>query len=188
MIEFWRDIPGYEGFYQASDLGNVRSVDRNHINHKGTVRVIRGKLLSLVPESGRYFVVELSRNGVQKRRYVHQLVMEAFVGPCPPGMQVSHTHDRNQQNSRLGNLRYDTPTGKTGDTGDKYAHGTLIRKVKPPKAVAAVQSTPIMRKSRLTKEHQEEIRRRRAAGETGMSIAREFGVSQPRIRQIVLGV
>jgi hypothetical protein len=133
-----------------------------------------GKPLSLVPEGGKYLVVGLSRNGVQKRRYVHQLVMEAFIGPCPPGMQVCHTHDPNPQNNRLGNLRYDTPTG---NTADKYAHGSLIR---PAKRVAK-------HRGKLTDEQHEEIRRRRAAGESGMSLVREFGVSHPRIRQIVTG-
>ncbi|RKR45938.1 NUMOD4 domain-containing protein [Paraburkholderia sp. BL17N1] len=177
MTEYWRDIPDYKGLYQASDLGRIRSLDRIRLD-RGQVR---GKVLKLVPANDGYLVVELSRDGQGKRRYVHQLVMEAFVGPCPEAMQVCHTHDPDPTNNRLGNLRYDTPKG---NTADKYVHGTLTQPVKKTIFVAAVPT--MARTGRLTKEQMEEIRKRRAAGEAGMSLAREFGVSQPRIRQIVL--
>lgn len=111
----WKPIPGYEGIYEASNHGNIRSLDRTveHIN--GYNRTLRGRTLQPVtnPRHGHLTVV-LSKNGIRHRRYIHQLVMEAFVGPRPHGQLVRHLDD-NPTNNHLQNLAYGTQTHNMQD-------------------------------------------------------------------------
>lgn len=117
MPEEWRDIPGQSGFYQVSDRGRVRSVDRLVVSSNGLRRNLKGKVLKQRPdEHGRLQVV--LRN--QKDHRVHQLVMRAFVGPCPPGMVVCHS-DGDNKNNRLENLRFDS---RGNNSRDAVKHGT----------------------------------------------------------------
>jgi hypothetical protein len=110
--ELWRDIPGYEGAYQVSILGNVRSLTRE-ITQKGRwgkyfTRILKGKNLrpGQYNKSGHVSVV-LGRgtNGMQ----VHKLVMITFVGERPANADIRHL-DGNPKNNRLDNLAYGTRT------------------------------------------------------------------------------
>lgn len=92
----WKPVPGYEGHYEVSDEGQVRSLRRR-------VPII---LAASVGKRG-YRVADLRVGGVRRARYVHQLVLEAFVGPRPGGMITRHLDD-NPLNNRLENLRYGT--------------------------------------------------------------------------------
>lgn len=107
MTEQWRPVVGYEGLYEVSDHGRVRSTPR-----KGT----RGGLLKPYPaKAGGYWLVALCRDGGQKFRHVHSIVMEAFVGPRLGGMEVRHL-DGDPQNACLSNLRYGTSSENKLDT------------------------------------------------------------------------
>lgn len=127
----WRDIPGYEGLYAASDRGEVKSLERfvSQANRWGgmTSRLLPSKLLTQTPDNGPYaygrLQVKLSKDGVAKTHLVHRLVALAFLGPCPNGKQVAH-NDGNPANNRLANLRYATPLE---NTHDKFGHGTVLR-------------------------------------------------------------
>ena len=106
MEEVWKDVVGFEGIYQVSNQGRVRSVDR--VTNYG--RRCRGKLLSLAPggRSGRYRSVQMfDLDGKQTRRYVHQLVAWAFIGPPESGKQINHI-DENPENNCVENLEYVT--------------------------------------------------------------------------------
>ena len=106
--ESWRAIPGYEGSYEVSDHGRVRSLDRTIIRSDGALVRLKGKLKSVAPRGwNRRPQVPLLRDGKQVDRYVHHLVLEAFVGPCPPGMEGCHADD-DRMNNHLSNLRWDT--------------------------------------------------------------------------------
>lgn len=130
-MENWKSIPGYEGYYEVSDLGNVRSLDREieHVNRWGTLTInkLKGKNLALAetePTPG-YFrlTAVLSKNNKAKTRLVHHLVMEAFEGPRPSGYEVAH-NDGNSLNNEFKNLRYALPMD---NTHDKFRHGTMLR-------------------------------------------------------------
>jgi NUMOD4 motif len=88
-LERWCDVVGYEGGYQVSDMGRARSVDRVIHRRYGVVRYVRGQLLAPFLYSGKanrcYLCVRLIPDGVRETRPVHQLVLEAFVGPRPDG-------------------------------------------------------------------------------------------------------
>lgn len=117
----WRDVPGFEGSYQVSDDGRVRSLDRLIVNRAGVVRLWRGRV-HRTPVRGDYPHIHLtdSHGGPGRNAGVHILVAEAFLGPRPAGMQVAHT-DGNALNPRLDNLRYATPSE---NEADKRRHGT----------------------------------------------------------------
>ena len=108
--ENWKAIPGYEGLYEVSDQGSVRSLDRlNSLGHRR-----KGKFLS--PGRGRdgHLRVNLCKNGKMESMYVHRLVLLAFVGPCPTGMLACHWDD-DPGNNHLSNLRWDTPSANRRD-------------------------------------------------------------------------
>ncbi len=90
----WKDVVGYEGLYRVSDTGLVMSVRRNRLMSLGTSR--QG-----------YRTCAISRDGKPRRYMVHRLVLEAFVGPCPEGMETLHRNDISGDN-RLENLRWGT--------------------------------------------------------------------------------
>lgn len=114
--EKWLPVVGYEGIYEVSDMGNVRSVDR--INAKGARQLGRPKKAT-VGKIG-YPVVCLYKDGHPKTRTIHSLVLEAFVGPRPPKHEACHNNGI-RTDSRLENLRWDT---SSENNLDKRAHGT----------------------------------------------------------------
>lgn len=95
----WRDVIGYEGLYQVSDEGNVRS-----LNYNKTGKV---KELKLVPAKDGYLVVCLHKDGHQREGKVHKMVALAFI-PNPDGKPcIDHINGDNQDN-RVCNLRWAT--------------------------------------------------------------------------------
>jgi len=105
MPEQWRPVPGYEGAYEVSDHGRVRSLPRRVKAPGGETRWASGRVLRHSTSEG-YPQVELSRHGRRRSIRVHLLVAEAFLGPCPQGMQVQHLGDR--ADASLANLRHAT--------------------------------------------------------------------------------
>ena len=119
MPEIWKPVVGYEGPYEVSDRGKVRSLDRTVIYKTGQTRHFKGQPLKLKPHHG-YWRVELNRNGKCACFRVHRLVLAAFVGPLPEGKEVCHNNG-NPGDNRLENLRYGT---KSENQRDRIKHGT----------------------------------------------------------------
>jgi len=120
-MERWRDVVGYEGHYQVSDLGRVRSVDRvvPHGRH-GTMKLV-GKIRRSVPDSkSGHLSVKLCKEGVPTLVYVHRLVLAAWVSPCPDGCEVCHGPNGVADNS-ISNLSYGT---RSENHLDKRRDGT----------------------------------------------------------------
>lgn len=96
MKEEWQDIAGYEGLYQVSNLGRVKS-----LNYKRT-----GKEIILVPGNCRgYLFVTLYKNGKVKSYYLHRLVGQAFLENPDNSPEVNHI-DQNKQNNCISNLEW----------------------------------------------------------------------------------
>lgn len=114
--EIWAPIDGYDGRYEVSNLGRVRNLEfRDTLGRRVAPRVKRPGI-----DSWGYAQANLRDNGEQHLVFVHRLVMEAFVGPMPEGMQVCHNNGDKSDN-RLENLRYDTGSSNTFDS---VAHKT----------------------------------------------------------------
>ena len=112
--EVWKPVKGYEGSYEVSDLGNVRSLDREVEKSNGQVYRCRGKELAKIPEVGGYLRVGLYIKGKISKLLIHRLVLEAFVGECPEGMETRHL-DGDPTNNRLSNLVWGTSQENTWD-------------------------------------------------------------------------
>lgn len=103
MSEQWVDIPGYEGFYQVSNLGRIKTVERYNPKRK---RIIKECVRTPVAVHG-YLYCELWKNGQHKRYAVHRIVATAFI-PNPGGKpQVNHL-DGDKTNNSVGNLEWCT--------------------------------------------------------------------------------
>lgn len=123
----WKAIPGYEELYEVSDLGQVRSLDREHTCKSGYSRKIKGKVLKPRKATQNRLYVDLHKNKNIKRQYIHTLVALAFIGKRPNGYDVCHNNGDNQDN-RLTNLRYDTKGQNQIDIyrqGGKHGLGKL---------------------------------------------------------------
>lgn len=108
LYEEWRDIPDYEGYYQASSLGRIRSLDHYRKGINGHKQIHRGRILKQSLNSGTgYLLVILCKNGVRRTRDVHRIIAETFLKndnelPC-----VDHI-DNDKRNNSIDNLRWVT--------------------------------------------------------------------------------
>lgn len=122
--ELWLPVVGFEGWYEVSDCGRVRSVERViELTRMGktTARRLRMRVLRPgIDQNGRPHV-DLQRAGQSLSRNVHLLVLEAFVGPRPAGLHGCH-HDDVPTNNRLDNLRWDTPSANRYDSSRNGTH------------------------------------------------------------------
>jgi hypothetical protein len=118
--ECWVPISGWEGYYEASTLGRIRSLDRIIMCPNGQARSLRGCVLRPVLRADGHLGVRLSRDGQGQTRLVHSLVALAFLGPLPPGLEVCH-NDGNPVNNRPENLRHGSHASNMADV---VRHGT----------------------------------------------------------------
>lgn len=108
MIENWKDIKGFEGTYQVSDQGNVRSLDRKMIYSNGKTHFYKGKMLKSYTEKSGYVGIKLFNHCSRKTTRIHRLVMETFVPvDDPTSLEVNHI-DFNRANNTLSNLEWVT--------------------------------------------------------------------------------
>lgn len=107
MKEEWREVVGYEGLYQVSNYGNVKSYDR-YVNCNGGKRLSKGRILKKVLNSDGYHVVCLHKDGKQCEGKVHRLVAEAFI-PNPDNKPCIDHINRNRTDNMVENLRWVTP-------------------------------------------------------------------------------
>lgn len=113
--ERWAEIPDFPG-YLVSDQGNMKSIDR----HDTIGRFLPGQDLRPTFNNHGYLRVNIRRGGVRFTRSVHRLVLEAFVGPRPPGFEARHL-DGNPVNNALSNLAWGS---SKQNSEDKRRHGT----------------------------------------------------------------
>jgi hypothetical protein len=154
-MENWINVVDFEGIYEVSNYGNIRSTKTKQL-----------KKITFDAHNRPY--LGLWKNNKQKIVRPHKLVLEAFVGKAPQGMECCH-NDGNQQNNRLENLRWDTPKN---NHADKLKHGTS-------------NTGERCNWAKLTKAQVIAIR---ADTRTQKEIAAEYGVQQSQISRIKNGV
>ncbi len=163
--ESWRSVVGFPG-YEVSDLGRIRSFN---LRGYGTRLAVEPHPIRERRNNCGYPTVPLCARGVKSAAFVHRLVLTAFVGPCPDGMEGCHDNGDRTDN-RATNLRWDT---RRNNHADKAAHGTRQTGERHGRAV-------------LTDAQVTEIRRRRAAGETIVALGRAFGTAHSNISRVCL--
>lgn len=122
MTESWKSVVGYEGIYEVSDQGRVKSLARTVKHGNGGYKEVPDRILKAHPDRKGYLGVSLHKGSKasRKRFTVHSLVARAFIGPRPEGLDVCH-NDGDKQNNWVENLRYDT---RKENILDAVRHGT----------------------------------------------------------------
>jgi hypothetical protein len=162
--ERWMPVVGFEDRYEVSDHGRVQALFSYRGYKPG--RIVAGYATA----SGHIRVNLRLSPGSVHRRFVHRLVLEAFVGPCPEGMECLHG-DSNPANNRLDNLRWGT---HAENIKDWIMNGsTPIGERNPSAKLSAVGV--------------QDIRRRVANGESKASVARRYGLGATTVWNIVNG-
>ena len=105
MVEEWKDIKGYEGLYQVSNKGNVRTLEHKIVNKLGRTQLVKGRNLKIHTYPNGYKDVMLQNKGVAKRYLVHRLVAEAFI-PNPENFSEVNHKDESRDNNVVTNLEW----------------------------------------------------------------------------------
>lgn len=163
--EIWKPVPNHETSYEVSNLGRVRSLDRVVRCGYGKTRLHRGRVLT----GRKSCSTDHRRIAIHGKDYaVHRLVLLAFVGPCPEGMECCHGDD-DPTNNQLANLRWDTRQANRDD---------MVRNGRSGRGERAAHSV-------LTEADVLAIRRRCAAGTAQKALAAEYGVDPSAVSLIV---
>ncbi len=155
--ETWKPIPGFDG-YDVSDHGRVRSYRRCYGVGNWAIEQEPQRIMSPSKDKNGYLSVLLRVDGISYCKRIHALVALAFLGPCPDGLEVCH-NDQTRTNNRLDNLRYDTGSANLLESN---------------RSVMAAQKRA-------------ELQARRAERQvrSQSNLARAWGMSRERVRQIL---
>lgn len=168
--EIWKDVYGYEGLYEVSNYGNVRSLDRIVLMQNGKTCTFHGRIMRQAPTTTcRYLVTDLCKNGKRTHFLTHILVAKAFFGNYDKNLEVNHI-DGNIYNNHVSNLELITHVeniahsiriGLKCDYGEKHVH------------------------AKITNEQARIIRIRAANGEKQKDIAADLKLSKQFINSVV---
>lgn len=193
MDEKWVSI--LDGLYEVSDLGRIRRAMPGRKTWVG-----RELKAHLIPNG--YMQILPTINGKNRNMYVHRLVAEAFIGPCPDGHEVNHI-DTNKTNNRADNLEYVT---RKGNVQHAIAHGLMPQSVPKPRPPKIPKERRIYRgdehwthlhpdrvprgdqrpyNTKVTQTQVDEIRSLVASGVTQRSLCTQYGLSPAQICRIV---
>ena len=155
-MEQWANVVGFEGIYEVSNHGNIRSVKSGQL-----------KKITEDKKTNRPFL-NLWKNNKQTVVRVHKLVLEAFVGKCPEGLECCH-NDGNSFNNHIDNLRWDT---HKSNIHDRIKHGTSNRGERCGTAKLTLDQVKSIRKD-------DRLQR---------LIAKDFGIAESMVSRIKNGV
>lgn len=167
----WKEIKGYEGYYEVSTEGKIRSVNRTI--KKGEVFISRKSQEMKTFLTNGYERVSLNKEGKRKKFMVHRLVAETFI-PNPENKKEVNHKDANKLNNSVGNLEWVTKLENMRHAEDN----NLIRRTKGTQRY----------NSKLNEDLVRELRKRFKEGETCHSLAKEIGVNEKTIRTACLGI
>ena len=143
MKEVWKDIKGYEGLYQISNLGNVKSLDRKVNAKNNKKRLIKGTFLKLRFNNRNYNIVSLYKNNIQEVRFIHRLVAETFIPNPENKPEVNHI-DGNKSNNRVDNLEWNTHSENIQHSWDNGLQYTTEKMRKAGYEMCKKMSIPII--------------------------------------------
>lgn len=169
--EIWKDIAGYEGYYQVSNLGKIRSLDRYVTGGGGRgLQKVKGRMMKLQTREFGHVDILLRKNGPEERLWVHRLVASAFIDN-PQNLPIVGHLDNDPSNNCVSNLEWCTQQRN-------IQHCIASGRFRP----SIGETSPFHK----LKEHQVlEIRERHATGEYMSHLALEFGVAASTVKNIV---
>lgn len=175
QTEIWKPVVGFAGFYEVSDCGNVRSVDRtiSQIGPHGesVTRLIRSRIRKVKIGENGYHTVTLKAIslGVKSRCcLIHRLVLESFAGLPKDGEQGRHFPDADKSNNHLSNLAWGSPKQ---NQADRHEQGSAV-------------NGDSCHLAKITNDQAAEIRRRLDSGEQIRAVAREYKMSESAVGHI----
>ena len=172
MGEVWKDIKGYEGIYQVSDLGRVKSLEREIMRSDGKPTYQKECILKPKIDRG-YYRVGLRLEGIKKHFAVHRLVALSFNIPNPENKRTVDHKNEDKLDNRLENLRWATQKEQIG-----YAMATGTFKIKRGEKVGG---------SKLTEKQVLEIREKYVPRKYSQyKLAKEYGVNVMTVSDIIL--
>lgn len=149
MEEIWKDIPGYDSYYQVSNTGIVRSLDRKVMKvNRGVLKQVfySGRIKSFCVSTWGYKQVTFSKNSIKKHPYIHVLVAMAFIGEIPNGFEVNHI-DGNKLNNNVDNLEI---VDRSENIKHAYRTGLMKSNIKNVIKVNAQQAIEIFNNNTST--------------------------------------
>lgn len=167
-VEIWKPVVGFDGFYEVSSNGKVRSVSRTDC----AGRRRKAKLISAGIGPKGYRSVNLYKDRSVRGLRVSRLVLSSFVGPCPQGMEAAHNNGC-RSDDRLSNLRWAT---HVENCADKIVHGTNV-----------VLRGERAGSSKLSEDAVRDIFRAYKDGERQKDIAARIGIGRPQVSTILSG-
>lgn len=156
-MEIWKDIEGYNGYYQVSNYGRVKSCVRCVERSDGQKRIIKERIKKLTRDKDGYLICSLSKGGKTEKRAVHRIVYTAFVGPIPRGEEINHidfdrennTPDNLESVSHIENIshtvtnkRHYTARDLHGDKNPNYGNRKLSKRYKDKELSKQKQARP----------------------------------------------
>jgi hypothetical protein len=161
----WRDVIGYEGRYQVSRDGDVKSLNYHRQGFE--------KVLKFDENKSGYRLASFSTKSAMRKFTIHSLVAASFIGPRPEGMQINHINGIKHDN-RAENLEYVTQPENM-----KHAYATGLQR--PHRGSQHVNAV-------LDEEKVRSMFRRKSEGCTGRQIAKDLGVGEGTVSQILRGL
>ena len=171
-VETWKDIPEWEGLYQVSDLGRVKSLSRQ-VRYQDTLRSQKEKILKPRLTDGYVYVI-LCNDTKRVQLKIHRLVAQQFI-PNPLGLPIVMHIDDVRDNNVVSNLKWGTIADNNKDRHDKGKTFTPKSEDSPFAVLTLAQAKEIYKLAHAGKQTQEEI-------------GRMYGVDQTAVSKIKLGV
>lgn len=169
MQEIWKPIQGFEGIYEVSNVGRIRSLPKI-VNTWYGCRRVSGRVRSFSKNSQGYLSIHMHNGGKTFRAYVHRVVAQAFVDNPKCAQQVNHI-DGDKSNNRADNLEWCSPS-------ENCIHAIENRLYENAKGERSSFA-------KLTEDQVREIRHRAALGHMHKDIAIDFRVGRKAITKIV---
>ncbi len=171
LQEQWRPVPEFEGIYEASNQGRVRSLDRIVSRSDGAKQPWRGRVLKGTLDPWGYPCVTLHRSGKSYTRRVHRVIAATWFGPRGEDIQINHI-DGDKANNAIRNLEYVT---QSENVQHAYANGMMARERGEAHHMAKLTDDDVR------------LIRHLAGAVSHRKLARRFGVSKGNITFIVQG-
>lgn len=106
-MEIWKDIEGYEGLYQVSNLGRIKRLDSLVVHNSGGTRIWKGRILKPIPSGNGYMIQSLCKGNKKTKYFIHRLIANAFIINPQNKPQINHK-DGNRSNNSINNLEWAT--------------------------------------------------------------------------------